>query len=98
MDLSPAITPARSPTAAATRVTAASAAEALVTMNCNWIVAEDSEDVEDGDNKGLNPGLVNAAEFEGGGDNDNGNDGDDDKDSGNGSVLEFVPPSEFQVR
>ena len=104
---------ARSPTAAAaaaTRVTAAVAVEDNISANCNWSVAEDLEDAEDNDNNvgGLggpgdlggnldpNPdfhpgGLVNGAEFEGGGDNDN------DDDSGHGSVLEFVPPSEFQV-
>ena len=42
----------------------------------------------------LAPGLVNGPEMEEG---EEDNDIDDDKDSGNGSVLEYVPQSEFQV-
>ena len=42
----------------------------------------------------LPPGLANEPELEEG---EEDNDIDDDKDSGNGSVLEYVPQSEFQV-
>ena len=81
----------------ATSVSAA-ASEAIVTVNCHCSsdAADDCQKLETGgatkDRDLLYPGLVNGAEVEGG------DEDDDDKDSGNGSVLEFVPPSEFQVR
>ena len=74
----------------ATSVSAA-ASEAIVTVNCHC-----SSDAGDDDCQKLETGgagLVNGAGVEGGDEDE-----DDDKDSGNGSVLEFVPPSEFQVR
>ena len=86
----------------ATSVSAAAASEAIVTVNCHCSPDDAADDcqklLETGgatkdpdDHHLLYPGLVNGAEVEGG-DYD-----EDDKDSGNGSVLEFVPPSEFQV-
>ena len=78
---------------------AVSAATAVVAVKCHCNVAVDHKlDTGGGGGEGHNPrlypGMGNGAEFgQGHGDDED----DDDKDSGNGSVLEFVPPSEFQV-
>ena len=77
---------------------AISAADVVaVKCHCNVVAVDHKLDTGgggEGHNPRLYPGMGNGAEFgQGHGDDED----DDDKDSGNGSVLEFVPPSEFQV-
>ena len=93
MALAPAMAPRAPPTMAVS-----AAAVVAVKCHCNVVAVDHKLDTGGGGGEGHNPrlypGMGNGAEFgQGHGDDED----DDDKDSGNGSVLEFVPPSEFQV-
>ncbi len=67
-------------------------AGASLSPPCKGECAKDSHDSADNDGEpdpGLYRGLINA---------NDGEDNDDDQDSGNGSVLEFLPTVECQVK